>query len=62
MTELDRDAFNVLAAQAGLDPDDPHLNDLYPDVQALLARLAMLQALDHEGAEPILTYTPREQA
>ena len=62
MAELDRDTFAVLAAQAGLGSNDPHLDDLFPDVQALLARLAALQALDPEGAEPILTYTPREQA
>ena len=49
MAELDRDAFTILAAQAGFDPADPHLNELYPDVQVLLARLAALQAL---GAAP----------
>lgn len=62
MAELDRSAFDALAVQAGFDPADPHLNELYPDVQALLERIAGLEALDPESAEPILTYTPREGA
>ncbi len=62
MAELGRSAFDALAAQAGFDPADPHLDELFPDVQALLARIAGLEELDPDGAEPILTYTPREGA
>ena len=54
--ELTYDAFLVLAAQAGFDPADPHLEELFPDVQALFARIDALEALDPAGEEPALTF------
>ncbi len=40
--ELYKEAFLAFAAQRGLDPNDPHMDDLYPEVKGLLQRLATL--------------------
>ncbi len=50
---LTREAFNYLAKGAGLNPDDPHMDELFPYVQAALAgieRLAEIVVDDHEPA------------
>ncbi len=60
--ELTHDAFLVLAAQAGFDPTDPHLVELFPDVRSLLERIALLEALDPQGAEPIQHFAAGEGA
>jgi hypothetical protein len=60
--ELTHDAFIVLAAQAGFDPADPHLDDLFPDVRSLFQRIDMLEALDPQGAEPVQHFAAGEEA
>ncbi|MDA1035732.1 MAG: amidase, partial [Chloroflexi bacterium] len=52
MTDLTRDEFLTLAKYAGLDPADPHLDELMPDVQTMLDRLALMGAADVEAREP----------
>jgi aspartyl-tRNA(Asn)/glutamyl-tRNA(Gln) amidotransferase subunit A len=52
MTDLTRDEFLTLAKQAGLDPADPHLDDLMPDVQTMLDRLVLMGAANVEAREP----------
>jgi len=46
--ELDKQTFLILARQAGFDPADPHLDDLFPDVQLMLGRMD----LPTDGFEP----------
>jgi hypothetical protein len=50
--ELDKETFLILARQAGFDPADPHLDDLFPDVQLMLARMDMLFDSPTDGLEP----------
>ncbi len=53
--ELTRERFLVLAEQAGFDPSDPHLDDLFPDVRLMFERLAVLRQISvDEGIEPVL--------
>ena len=52
MTDLSRDEFLTLAKRAGLDPADPHLDELMPDVQTMFDRLALMNAADVEAREP----------
>jgi hypothetical protein len=50
--ELDKETFLILARQAGFDPADPHLDDLFPDVQLMLGRMDDLFAAPTDGFEP----------
>jgi hypothetical protein len=50
--------FAVLAKQAGFDPADPHLDDLFPDVQLLLGRGALLFEDDLSRFEPSSAHPP----
>jgi hypothetical protein len=43
---ISRDSFLILAAIAGLDANDPHMDDLYPFVQTTLAGLKALSDID----------------
>ncbi|MEK9659988.1 MAG: hypothetical protein VW450_08615 [Chloroflexota bacterium] len=52
MPELSREEFTVLAAQAGFQPNDPHLDELYPDVVGMLARLPLIEAVANGETEP----------
>lgn len=57
--ELDKDRFKQLAKIIlGTDPDDPHLDEVYPLVQALLKDIAPLDELNLEGVEPDLIFAP----
>ena len=56
--ELTLDDFRALAADAGLDPNDPHLADLLPSVIALRDVLRKLRAAEVEGEEPVLVFRP----
>ncbi len=55
---LTRDAFIYLARQAGLDTSDPHLEELYPYVQSVLASVESLQEIDVAGTEPDMAFIP----
>ena len=56
--DLTREEFTILARQAGFDPADPHLDDLFPDVQLMLARAALLFEDDLAGLEPASAHPP----
>ena len=49
---LDEKTFLILARQAGFDPADPHLTDLFPDVQLMLGRMDILFDSPTDGLEP----------
>ncbi len=52
MPELDKETFLLMAKQAGFDPDDPHLDELFPDVQLMLGRMDLLFDAPTDGFEP----------
>ena len=58
---LTREAFIYLAGQAGLDTSDPHLEELFPYVQSVLASLESLQEIDVAGTEPDMAFIPLPQ-
>ena len=55
---LSREAFLHLAAEAGLDVNSPHMDDLLPYVEAQLAGLRSLHDIDVAGAEPDMAFRP----
>ena len=57
-SSLSREAFLHLAAQAGLDADSPHMEELYPYVLVVLAGLRSLQDLDVSEVEPDMAFLP----
>ncbi len=60
--KLDKDSFKQLAKIIlGTDPDDPHLDEVYPWVQGMLQGIAPLDELDLSGVEPDLLFTPGEE-
>ena len=51
--DLTRERFLVLAEQAGFDPADPHLDELYLDVRLMFERLAVLDRAEvDDSVEP----------
>ena len=56
--EMTLDTFRTLAAEAGLDANDPHLADLYPSVVTLRGVLQKLRAVELEDEEPALVFRP----
>ncbi len=50
--ELDKATFLALAAQMGLSGDAEHMDALYPEVRALLARIASLSEIDVSSVAP----------
>ena len=57
---LSKEAFLNLARQAGLAPDDPHMEELYPYVVNVLAGLKSLAQIDVSGFEPEMVFAPPE--
>ncbi len=49
---LDKKTFLILARQAGFNPTDPHLDELFPEVQLMLERMEMLFDSPVDGFEP----------
>ena len=60
-TPLSREAFLHLAAEAGLDVDSSHMDELYPYVQNVLASLRSLHQFDVAGAEPDMAFIPPQE-
>lgn len=54
--ELTKEAFLAIVAQVGLDPNDPHMDDLYPEVKGLVQRLATVDEIDTSGVDPINSF------
>ena len=55
---LSREAFLRMAAEAGLDVNSPHMDTLFPYVEAQLAGLRSLHDIDVTGAEPDMAFQP----
>ena len=55
---IDRQAFDYLAKAAGLNVDDPHMDELYVYVQNALAANEGLRNIDTEGFEPDGSFDP----
>ena len=60
--DLTREAFDLMARQAGFDPADPHMDDLFPDVRLLIDRAASLFENDLTGYEPSSHHPPMPPA
>jgi hypothetical protein len=58
---LTREVFLYLAQEAGLDTDSPHMEELYPYVQNVLASIQSLNELDVAGAEPDMAFIPPQK-
>lgn len=56
---LSRDAFNSMAAAAGLDVSGEHGEELFRVVQGTLAGLQSLTSIDVSGIEPDMTFLPK---
>ena len=50
--DLTREEFDVLARRAGFDPTDPHMDELFPDVQAMFKRVPMMDGAELTGEDP----------
>lgn len=57
---LTREAFDYLAQAAGLDLNDPHLEELYPYARNALAGMARLAKIDVTGMEPDAAFRPAQ--
>ena len=55
---ISRDAFLYLAAQAGLDTNSPHLDELFPYVQSVLSSIRSLDDIDCGISEPDMAFNP----
>ena len=55
---LNHQLFMRLAAEAGLDVDSSHMDELYPYVQVVLDGLRSLQDLNVTGTEPDMAFLP----
>jgi hypothetical protein len=49
---LTYEAFVALALYLGLDTDEEHLRELFPEVEAMHDRMATLDAVDAGGVPP----------
>ena len=56
---LSREAFNSMAAAAGLDVSGEHGEELFRVVQGTLAGLQSLTSIDVAGAEPDMVFLPK---
>ncbi|MBI4282551.1 MAG: hypothetical protein HY672_03585 [Chloroflexi bacterium] len=50
--ELTCETFLTLARQQGLEMDIPHLQGLFPEVQAMFQRIKLLDQVDTSGILP----------
>ena len=55
---ISRNAFLYLAAQAGLDANSPHLDELFPYVQSVLSSIRSLDNIDVGINEPDMAFNP----
>lgn len=58
---LTRELFLSLSQAAGLDPADPHLEELWPAAQAMWRGLARLDELDLGDSEPSTRFSPAKE-
>ena len=57
-SSLSWESFLVLAAAAGLEVNDSHMEELYPFVEATLAGLQSLLEINVADAEPDMAFLP----
>ena len=57
---LDRESFNFLARAAGLNPDDPHMEELFPYVRNALSGNGRLKEIDTTNFEPDTAFDPAQ--
>ena len=50
--DLTYEVFITLAQQQGFEMDIPHLNELFPEVQAMFRRMKLLDKVDTSGIQP----------
>ena len=60
--ELNREGFLSMAKAAGLDIQDPHMEELYRYVQDLLPSLKGIHELDLTGIEPATIFVPSKES
>ena len=58
---MGREAFLRLAADAGMNADSPHMDELFPYVQAVLDSLRSLHDLDVTAIEPDMAFEPHRE-
>jgi hypothetical protein len=58
---LTRDSFMSLAKEAGLDVDDPHMDELFLYTSEMLASLYPLRNVDVVGVEPDSVFHPSQE-
>ena len=52
------EGFLSVAQGAGLDVDDPHMQELYDYIQVVLPGLQAVDELDLSGVDPAMVYFP----
>lgn len=55
---IDRPAFDFLARAAGLNAEDPHMEELFPYVRNALTANEGLRNIDTTGFEPDANFNP----
>ena len=55
---LSKEAFLRIAEEVGLDVNDPHMEDLYPFVQRIVANAKAIEELELTGMEPAVVFVP----
>ena len=60
--ELSREGFLSMAKAAGLDVQDPHMEELYRYVQDLLPAMKSVRELDLTGVEPATVFMPSKES
>ena len=58
---MGKEEFLRLAADAGLDADSAHMDELFPYVQAVLDSLRSLHDLDVTAVEPDMAFEPHRE-
>ena len=59
--EQNWEAFLTMVRAAGLDADDPHMEELYGYLQVILPGLRVINDLDLSGVDPSMVYfVPQE--
>ena len=51
--KLTYEAFLILAEQQGLAMDEPHLRELFGEVESMFQRIAMLRGVDYRPDAPL---------
>ena len=55
---LSKEAFLRISEEVGLDVNDPHMEDLYPFVQRIVANAKAIEELELTGMEPAVVFVP----